>query len=58
MAPPPFSCLHGHLHRVLLLDVADDRMCNVYIVSTPNELARLPFLPSLLAEDATARANV
>jgi hypothetical protein len=58
MAPPPFSYLRGHLHRALLLDVADGRMCNVYIVSNPNELARLPFLPSLLAENATARAPI
>jgi hypothetical protein len=58
MAPTPFSYLHGRLHSVLLLDFADGRMCNVYIVSNPDELARLPVLPSLLAEDATARAPI
>lgn len=58
MAPPPFSYLHGRLHSALLLDFADGRMCNVYIVSNPDELARLPVLSSLLAEDATARTPI
>jgi len=58
MAPPPFSYLHGRLHSVLFLDFADGGMWNVYSVSNPDELARLPVLPSLLAEAATAKKSL
>ncbi len=44
-APGVVSYLHGRPHSVLALHVADGRICNIYIVSNPDKLARLPMLP-------------
>jgi RNA polymerase sigma-70 factor (ECF subfamily) len=45
-APGVLSYLHGCPHSVLTLEIADGRICNIFIVSNPDKLARLPVLPS------------
>lgn len=42
--PGVLSYLHGRPHSALTLDIADGRICNIYIVSNPDKLARLPSL--------------
>lgn len=37
---------HGHPYSVLTLAVAEGRICNIFIVSNPDKLTRLPALPS------------
>jgi RNA polymerase sigma-70 factor (ECF subfamily) len=44
-APGVLSYLHGCPHSVLTLEIADGRICNIFIVSNPDKLARLPVLP-------------
>lgn len=36
----------GHPHSVLTVDTSDDRIRNIYIVTNPEELERLPVLPA------------
>lgn len=48
--PGVISYLHGHPHGVLTIHVADGRICNIYIVTNPDKLARLPMLRSTPAK--------
>ena len=41
-APGVVSYLQGRPHSVLTLDIEEGRICNIYIVSNPDKLARLP----------------
>ena len=41
-APGVVSYLQGRPHSVLTLDIEEVRICNIYIVSNPDKLARLP----------------
>lgn len=43
--PGVVSYLHGRPHSVLTMEVVDGRIRNIYIVSNPDKLARLPMLP-------------
>jgi RNA polymerase sigma-70 factor (ECF subfamily) len=43
-APGVVSYLHGRPHSVLVLNIEDGRICNIYIVSNPDKLARLPIM--------------
>jgi RNA polymerase sigma-70 factor (ECF subfamily) len=43
--PGVVSYLHGRPHSVLTLNIVDGHIRNVYIVSNPDKLARLPMLP-------------
>ena len=43
-APGVLSYLQGRPHSVLALNIADGRIRNIYIVSNPDKLARLPQL--------------
>jgi len=43
-APGVVSYLHGRPHSVLILNVQDGRISNIYIVSNPDKLARLPVM--------------
>lgn len=42
--PGVVSYLHGQPHSVLILNFEDGRICNIYIVSNPDKLARLPVM--------------
>jgi RNA polymerase sigma-70 factor (ECF subfamily) len=44
--PGVVTYLHGRPHSVLTIAVADGRICNIYIVSNPDKLTRLPKLSS------------
>jgi RNA polymerase sigma-70 factor, ECF subfamily len=43
-APSVVSYLHGRPHSVLILNVQNGRIGNIYIVSNPDKLARLPVM--------------
>ena len=44
-APGVLSYWHGRPHSVLTLDIADGRIRQIFIVSNPDKLTRLPILP-------------
>jgi hypothetical protein len=45
-APALVSYLHGRPHSVLCFNIAGGEICNIYIVSNPDKLTRLPALSS------------
>jgi RNA polymerase sigma-70 factor (ECF subfamily) len=44
--PSVVTYLHGRPFGVLTMEVADGHIRNIYIVSNPDKLVRLPMLPS------------
>ena|SRR5215831_6874437 len=42
--PGIVNYMDGHPHSVLTVDVIDQRICNIYVVSNPKKLERLPLL--------------